>query len=372
MAGIYIHIPFCRRACHYCDFHFTTNLKNSNSVVDSILKEIYLQKVYLEGESVSTIYFGGGTPTLLPTSDLGRMINQISLAHSVDNGAEITVEANPEDLSIEKLKELREIGVNRLSLGTQSFIDAELQWMNRMHSADQAMDSIRNAQNLGFDNISIDLIFGLPAQTEADWLFNLDKAVSLEIQHISSYGLTIEKKTVLENRIRKGQQIPPDEEMANRFLQMNMEFFPTNGFEHYETSNYAKEGFISQHNSNYWKGEKYLGLGPSAHSFNGISRQWNLRSNAGYTAALDSENAHFEREELSVADRINEHILVGLRTKWGIQKEVLNQIDPEAWGNLIRTVSTIDKEMISVSSKSIILTQKGVHLTDKLTSDLFI
>jgi oxygen-independent coproporphyrinogen-3 oxidase len=293
MAGIYIHIPFCRRACHYCDFHFTTNLKNSENIVDSILKEIKLRKYYLEGERIATIYFGGGTPTLLPTFDLARIINQISKLHTVVNDAEITVEANPEDLSPEKLNELREIGVNRLSLGTQSFIDAELKWMNRMHSSSQAVASIKNAQDIGFKNISIDLIFGLPHQQEADWEFNLDKSVKLDVQHVSSYGLTIEKKTVLEKRISQGVQAPPDESMTNRFLRMNMEFFPANGFEHYETSNYALEGFISRHNSSYWKGENYIGLGPSAHSFDGISRQWNIKSNAGYISALESDKPFF-------------------------------------------------------------------------------
>ena len=371
MAGIYIHVPFCRRACHYCDFHFTTNLKSQQTLVDAIIKEIEFRSDYLSGESLSTIYFGGGTPSLLHANQIETILNSIKQHHSLDADLELTLEANPEDLSKEKLSELRNLGINRLSLGTQSFINSELKWMNRMHSAEEAEIAIQTAQEIGFDNISIDLIFGLPDQTESDWTFNLEKAISLNIQHISSYGLTIEEKTVLEHNIRKGTQKPPKEEMAERFLNMNMDFLPANGFEHYETSNYAKEGLISRHNSNYWRGEKYLGLGPSAHSFNRISREWNVKSNGQYIAALNNEKAFSTLETLTETDRLNEQIMTGLRTKWGIRKQAMESIRFGSWNELLEIASGLNTKQIRIDEETITLTQSGVLLTDKLTSELF-
>lgn len=372
MAGIYVHIPFCRRACHYCDFHFTTNLNNSTQLVDAILEEIELRKDYFRGEQVKTIYFGGGTPSLLPTTDIERILNTILETQSVENEIELTLEANPEDLSNSKLRELRSIGVNRLSLGTQSFIDSELKWMNRMHSAQQAISSIKVAQDIGFENISIDLIFGLPDQSETDWETNLNQAMDLDIQHISSYSLTIEPKTVLNNRIRKGEQQPPNENMAARFFEMNMDFLPSQGFEHYEISNFAKTEFISKHNSSYWLGEKYLGIGPSAHSFNGSERQWNIRSNGAYIQKIGSGEPFCESEKLSTKDRINEHIMIGLRTKWGIQKAILDQIEPTSWHQILKDVSMIDERDISVCQDRILLTNSGKLRSDHITAGLFI
>ena len=371
MAGIYVHIPFCRRACHYCDFHFTTNLKNPSLLVDAILQEIELRKHYLQGESLSTIYFGGGTPSLLQTSDIERIINAINRTHTIERDVELTLEANPEDLTEEKLQELKTVGVNRLSLGTQSFIDAELKWMNRMHSADQALSAIKNAQNIGFDNISIDLIFGLPDQTEQNWQVNLDQAVALEVQHISSYSLTIEPKTVLNNRIQKGEEKLPDENEAAKHFEMNMEFFPASGFEHYEISNFAKEGFISRHNSSYWLGAKYLGLGPSAHSFNGIERSWNIRSNGAYIQKIQGSESYFESEELTKQDRINEHIMTGLRTKWGIQKNILEEIEINSWGKLMELVSEANKNDFIIEVDRLLLSPAGKLKADQLSAMLF-
>ncbi len=371
MAGIYVHVPFCRRACHYCDFHFTTNLANVNPLVNAILQELELRKSYLKNETISTVYFGGGTPSLLPLTDIDRIFNQIVALFNLKPDVEFTLEANPEDLDKPKLDGLRTIGVNRLSLGTQSFIDKELQWMNRMHSANQAKLAISEAQNLGFQNISIDLIFGLPNQTARDWQHNLNEAISLEIQHISSYGLTIEEKTVLEKRIRSGEQTPPSEEAAKRFLQMNMERLPQAGFEHYETSNYAQHGFISKHNSNYWLGENYLGIGPSAHSFNQTGRSWNIRSNAAYIKEVGVNGKFTESEQLSKKDRLNEHIMTGLRTKWGVQKDVLNKISADAWKQVLERMESANMQYFELSENSIKLTNSGVLLTDKLTSELF-
>lgn len=371
MAGIYIHIPFCRRACHYCDFHFTTNLKNTSELVDAIVREIEIRKDYLHGESISTIYFGGGTPSLLPTSELERILDRISNFHPLESDLELTVEANPEDLSVDKLKELKNVGVNRLSLGTQSFIDAELKWMNRMHTAKQAKTAISEAQNLGFNNISIDLIFGLPDQTISDWEFNLPEALKLNVQHISSYALTIEEKTVLNSRIQKGVQDAPDDGRAMEFFRMNMEVFPQNGFEHYEISNFAKEGFISRHNSSYWKGTSYLGLGPSAHSFVGTTRQWNVRTNAGYIRATKSGEAFFGQEHLSEIDRLNEAIMIGLRTKWGIRKDQMERIKTGSWQQLRSNLNDLESDNFIIEPNSIRLTKKGMQLADGLAAELF-
>jgi len=371
MAGIYIHVPFCRRACHYCDFHFTTNLNKTEPLVLSILKEIEIQKDYLKGESISTIYFGGGTPSLLPTSDIENILVRIQEYHSVKSDAEMTLEANPEDLSIAKLKELQAIGINRLSLGTQSFINSELKWMNRMHSAEQATEAIKNAQNLGFDNISIDLIFGLPDQTKEDWEFNLDAALNLNVQHISSYGLTIEKKTVLGNRVEKGLEKQPDDELSSQFFKMNMNVLPTNGFEHYEISNFAKEGFISKHNSSYWRGIPYLGLGPSAHSFNGKMRQWNVRSNAAYISRISEGKPFFEIEELTETNQLNEQIMIGLRTKWGIEKAKMEAIKSGAWAQLQLGLTDVDASHVHCTENSLLLSEKGKLVADRLASELF-
>jgi len=371
MAGIYIHVPFCRRACHYCDFHFTTNLKNTDSLVKAILNEIEIQKDYLNKESISTIYFGGGTPSLLPTSDIQLILDKIQDYHSVDNDAEVTLEANPEDLSIDKLKELKSIGINRLSLGTQSFIDAELKWMNRMHTAKQATEAIKNAQKLGFDNISIDLIFGLPNQTKADWEFNLDAALKLNIQHISSYGLTIENKTVLGTRVAKGLEKVPDDALSSTFFEMNMSVLPANGFEHYEISNFAKEGFISKHNSSYWRGISYLGLGPSAHSFNGKTRQWNVKSNAAYVSKISEGKAFFELEKLTETDRLNEQIMIGLRTKWGIEKDKIEAIKADAWQQIKSGISGFDASNFILSENNLCLSRKGKLVADTLAAELF-
>jgi oxygen-independent coproporphyrinogen-3 oxidase len=371
MAGIYIHVPFCRRACHYCDFHFTTNLKNTDSLVKSILKEIELQKDYLNGESISTIYFGGGTPSLLSSSDIEQILDKIRFFHSVEKGSEITLEANPEDLSIEKLTELRAIGINRLSLGTQSFIDSELKWINRMHTAKQATEAIQNAQKLGFDNISIDLIFGLPDQTKEDWQFNLDAALKLNVQHISSYGLTIENKTVLSNRVKKGLQKQPDDALATEFFKMNMRILPENGFEHYEISNFAKEGFISRHNSSYWRGIAYLGLGPSAHSFNGNSRKWNVRSNAAYVSNISDGKSFFEMEELTETNRLNEQIMIGLRTKWGIQKPKMETIRSGSWNRLKSNLIYEEGQLFIIDDTSVRLSESGKLVADRLASNLF-
>lgn len=368
---IYIHVPFCRRACHYCDFHFSTNAKQMEALADSLVDEITLRNDYLIDRKVRTIYFGGGTPSMLPVENITGILERIHSHFSVSPDAEVTLEANPEDLTREKLLQLRQIGVNRLSLGTQSFLTHELQWMNRMHTPEQAIGAIKTAQDVGFDNISIDLIFGLPGQTLTEWERNLNTAIGLNIQHISSYGLTVEQRTKLHHDIEQGRQKEPDEDMAEQCLRMNMEMLPAHGFEHYEISNYAKEGFISRHNSAYWQGKHYLGIGPSAHSYNGVSRQWNVRSNAGYMLAIASGGSFFEVEELTVNNRVNEHIMIGLRSKWGVQRELLAPLDASVWDRINKAVPMLGEQYFEVTKERIMLSAEGRLIADRLAAELF-
>lgn len=368
---IYFHIPFCRRACHYCDFHFSTDTRQMDALVQAIVAELHMRNEYLTDRRVRTVYFGGGTPSMLPSRSIGQLLDAVRAHFSLDSDAEVTLEANPEDLTPAKIRELRELGINRLSLGTQSFIAHELTWMNRLHTPDQAIAAIRSAQNQGFANISIDLIFGLPDQTIVQWEQNLNTALSLDVQHISSYGLTVEERTKLHHSIRKGTQHMPDEAVAEACMRMNMDVLPAHGFEHYEISNYAREGFISRHNSAYWKGSHYFGLGPSAHSFDGHSRQWNIRSNAGYMQAIANGKCFWEREELTTTDRINEHIMTGLRCKWGVRKEALDTLDRDAWPRILRHISTEGQRLFSVNDGRIALTSEGRLMADRLTAELF-
>lgn len=368
---IYIHVPFCRRACHYCDFHFSTNAKQMGALAERLVQEITLRSEYLIDRKVRTIYFGGGTPSMLPAESLTSIFDRIHSLYTVSQDAEITLEANPEDLTREKLLQLRQIGVNRLSLGTQSFLTHELQWMNRMHTPEQAIGAIKTAQDVGFGNISIDLIFGLPGQTLNEWERNLSTAIGLNIQHISSYGLTVEQRTKLHHDIEQGKQKEPDEDMAEQCLRMNMEMLPAHGFEHYEISNYAKDGFTSRHNSAYWQGKHYLGIGPSAHSYNGVSRQWNVRSNAGYMQAIASGGSFFEVEELTVNNRVNEHIMIGLRCKWGVQHELLDPLDASVWDRINKAVPMLGEQYFEVTKERIMLSAEGRLIADRLAAELF-
>lgn len=342
-----------------------------DALVDAMVQEIDLRQHYLADRKVSTIYFGGGTPSMLPSHSIGQLLDAVGSLFLVEEKAEITLEANPEDLSPQKLSELRALGINRLSLGTQSFIAHELEWMNRMHTPEQAIAAIKDAQDAGFDNISIDLIFGLPGQTLLEWEQNLTTALALDIQHISSYCLTVEEKTRLHHTIAKGTQPMPDEAVAEACLRMNMQMLPDHGFGHYEISNYAREGFISRHNSAYWQGAHYLGVGPSAHSYNGHSRQWNVRSNAGYVKAIAEGMPCPEKEELTVDNRINEHIMTGLRCKWGVQKQVLDGLDKDAWPRILRSVVELGEAHFALEDGRISLTKEGRLMADRLAAELF-
>ncbi|WP_320051541.1 radical SAM family heme chaperone HemW [uncultured Acetobacteroides sp.] len=324
MAGLYIHIPFCKKLCSYCDFYFSVSLANKDEMLTALAKEIADRKDYLGGETISTLYFGGGTPTIYSSAELKRLADKVMECYPWQI-EELTVEANPDDLTPKYLRELRAMGANRLSIGIQSFIERDLALMNRRHDAQMALDVVPMAQAAGFDNISIDLIYGIPGQTEQEWMDNLDTALSLNVQHISSYHLSIEPKTVFGNQMRRGLFHPIDDEASERLYRHLEDKLTRGGFEHYEVSNFAKPGFYSKHNTSYWTYAKYIGIGPSAHSFDGASRQWNVANNKKYLNALAKNLPYWEREQMTTAEQYNELILTSLRTAWGISKKKLER-----------------------------------------------
>jgi oxygen-independent coproporphyrinogen-3 oxidase len=372
MAGIYIHIPFCKQACHYCDFHFVTSLKQGNELVAALVKEIKLQKDYFRGETIETIYFGGGTPSLLGGAEVNLLINTITDIHSVASDAEITLEANPDDLSREKLKSLKQTPVNRFSIGLQSFFDDDLQWMNRVHRSAEAEASVKRAQDTGFENITVDLIYGYPMLTDAKWKHNLERVFELGVPHVSAYSMTVEPRTALASFIKQKKQVPMNEEQSAAQFTAMMDAMRQNGFEHYEISNFCKPGAYSRHNSNYWKGAKYLGIGPSAHSYNGETRQWNIANNTKYMQALGKGEIPAETEVLTENNRLNEYIMTSLRTMWGLDIDKLNSI-AAASANVLLTeaVPFFDKEWIEQKDNIIYLTQTGKLYADHIASGLF-
>ncbi|RYZ95428.1 MAG: radical SAM family heme chaperone HemW, partial [Sphingobacteriaceae bacterium] len=335
MAGIYLHIPFCKRACHYCDFHFSTSLTYKDELLQAMLTEIRLQKNYLAGETIQTIYFGGGTPSLLHADEINKLLNAITEAHTVSSDAEITLEANPDDLDKAKLQLLRQTPVNRFSIGIQSFYDDDLEWMNRVHRAHEAESAIKRVQDKGFENITVDLIYGYPLLTDAKWKSNIAKVFELDVPHISAYSMTVEPETALASFISKKKQPPMNEEQSAAQFTYLIDAMQQQGFEQYEISNFCKPGHYSQHNSNYWKGVKYLGIGPSAHSFNGEARQWNVANNAKYMQSLAKNTIDAETEILSENNRLNEYIMTSLRTMWGLELNRLNQIAAGAADQLL-------------------------------------
>ncbi len=318
MAGLYLHIPFCKQACHYCNFHFSTSLKLKDEMVSAILRELVLQKDYLEGEPLETIYFGGGTPSLLSQRDLDLIFGEIFKYYPIAaQPLEVTLEANPDDLNLLKINELKQSPVNRLSIGVQSFSEEDLRFMNRAHNASEALASIQDAQAAGFENLTVDLIYGSPTTSHEQWEKNLETVFALRIPHLSSYCLTVEPKTALAHQIKKGTARPVEDEHAARQFEFLVEQTTRAGYEHYEISNFAQLGWHSRHNSSYWQGKKYLGIGPSAHSFNGYSRQWNVANNAAYIRSLQAGELPFELEVLTPTQRYNEYVMTGLRTSLG-------------------------------------------------------
>ncbi|HVM88680.1 MAG TPA: radical SAM family heme chaperone HemW [Puia sp.] len=374
MAGIYLHIPFCKQACNYCNFHFTTSLRNKNDFVAALLKEIVLQKDYLGQEEVSTIYFGGGTPSLLQPGELSGILANLHTSYKISAHPEITLEANPDDINEHKTTEWKTAGINRLSIGVQSFFEDDLRWMNRAHNAQQAINSINIALDSGFDNITIDLIYGTPTLTNEKWQQNLMHAEFLRIPHLSCYALTVEQKTLLHKLIKqkKIEDINTDKQ-AEQFL-MLMNFASNAGYEHYEISNFAMPGKRSRHNSSYWQGKNYLGLGPSAHSFNGMERRWNVANNNRYIEALKQQNILlYEKEELNTTQKLNEYIMISLRTIEGCDMNYIENVyNKQARGTILKNAEKfINSNALEFISDRLILTRNGKLLADGIASDLF-
>ena len=373
MSGIYIHIPFCRKACVYCDFHFSTSLKRKEEMIDAIGKEIELQQHFLPNKKLDSIYFGGGTPSVLEDGELNKIFEVIYKHFSVSDKAEITLEANPDDLSTVKIEELASGPVNRLSVGVQSFRDEDLKMMNRSHNAGQAEMCIKDAQEKGFENLSIDLIYGIPGMSHAEWRAQLDKALELKVPHISSYALTVEPKTALAYKIEKGE-IPEvsDTDSALQF-EMLWTILQANGFEQYEVSNFAQKNFRAVHNSSYWEGKSYLGIGPSAHSFKPGIRQWNVSNNPLYIKSISNGSIPSEKEELNEKDTFNEWIMTSLRRREGVSLEKVKA----GWGDqfykfLLNEASALIEEgkLIHEGSR-LYIPQQWRFYSDGIASALF-
>ncbi|HOL29816.1 MAG TPA: radical SAM family heme chaperone HemW [Paludibacteraceae bacterium] len=372
MAGIYIHIPFCIQRCSYCNFFSVVSINLVNEVINAIIKELSIRKDYLKNEPVQTIYFGGGTPSLLTIQQIEKLLNTVYTNFPVEQNAEITFEANPDDLTKNYLFDLKEVGINRLSIGIQSFDDDKLKILNRRHNATQAHEAVREAQKAGFSNISIDLIYGLPFQSLDEWETDLDKAFSLSIQHLSAYGLTFEEKTLLSKQKEKKIIEPADEELMIKMYELLLEESSKKGFDAYEISNFSLPGFYSRHNSSYWNQTAYLGVGPSAHSYNGISRQWNVAAIQKYTEGILKNSSFYEQEILSLEDRYNEYVLLGLRTKNGINIDALEQnFGTELKDFCLENIKTfIDNEKAYRCGSFLRLNTKGKLISDTIIAQL--
>ena len=373
MAGIYLHIPFCKQACHYCDFHFSTNTQRRGAIVEAMVHELGLQQNYLGGDEIRTIYLGGGTPSLLTESELGELLEAIDYCFTVVTSPEITLEANPDDLTYDKLSALQKAGINRLSIGIQSFHEPHLRYLNRAHTASEATRCVQQARDIGFDNISIDLIYAIPAEDHRIWHRDLEQAVALQPQHISAYCLTIEEKTAFGRWQRQGRLRAVSDEAAAEQFENLLSTLTAAGYDPYEVSNFCQPGKYSQHNTSYWQGEKYLGIGPSAHSYDGTSRQYNVAHNAKYLRAIQTEEPAYERETLSRYDRINELIMTGLRTKWGCDLEKLAQHHyPLLEIHTAYVDRLIAEQKATIRHNHLILTNEGKLLADGIAEDLFL
>ncbi len=371
MSGIYIHIPFCKQKCYYCDFHFSVSLSRKDALLQSIIKELELRKAETS-QMVETIYFGGGTPSILTIEEIELLIEAIYTNYKVIQNPEITLEANPDDLNLKKIRELAATKINRLSIGIQSFFDEDLQYMNRAHNAKEALISLELAKQY-FDNITIDLIYGIPNMTEARWKKNLETVFNLNIPHISAYALTVESKTALASFIKKGKYSPLDEKQAQQHFKILIEKTKEQNYIAYEISNFGKKNYFSKHNTSYWQGKHYLGIGPSAHSYNGKTRSWNIANNAKYIKAIQQGNLPSETEQLTTNDRFNEMLMTGLRTVWGVS---LLQIEHD-FGlaykeNLIKKIQKyLQNKTLYINNETLLITDKGKFLADGIAADLF-
>ena len=377
MSGLYLHIPFCKQACHYCDFHFSTSLRRKEEMLSAMENEIRMRRHELRasdpsGHIVETIYFGGGTPSLLNPKEIERIISCIEDNFEVQPDAEITLEVNPDDLDPTRIAELSKTPVNRLSLGVQSFRDEDLRFMNRAHDREQALTALE-ASCAHFQNVTIDLIYGIPGLDLDAWRANLAQAFEFPMQHISSYALTVEPKTALDHFIRTGKCKAPDEEEARIHFEVLMEESAKQGFIHYEVSNFAKPGYFSRHNASYWQGKPYLGIGPSAHSYSGSTRSWNISNNAKYLKGIERGDPDREIENLSVNDRMNEMIMTGLRTIWGLSLESFEAQfgSHHLKGLLMRSERFLLQGLLEVESERLRATKAGFFLIDGIASDLF-
>lgn len=373
LAGIYLHIPFCKQACTYCNFHFTTSLRYKDPLVEALVREAEQESPYLGSETIRTVYFGGGTPSLLDPGDIHRLVRTIGKHYDLAPEAEITLEANPDDISAEKLQGWKAAGINRLSLGVQSFFEEELRWMNRAHHARQAIDSLDLAVSF-FPNTSLDLIYGSPLLTDDMWKQNVERVTERGIPHLSCYALTVEERTPLSKSIqrRKTQAVDP-EKQARQFLLL-MDWLKEKGYEHYEVSNFALPGHRSRHNSSYWQGQNYLGLGPSAHSYNGRERRWNIANNQLYIEGLEKGTAIWESEVLSAKDRLNETVMISLRTREGLD---LNRIEKEfSFQERTRIEKRLERYVkggwIQMEKTRAALTDEGMLRADGIAADLFV
>jgi oxygen-independent coproporphyrinogen-3 oxidase len=373
MSGIYIHIPFCKQACHYCDFHFSTSMKKKDEMVLALAKEIQMRKKEFENEIIETIYFGGGTPSVLTTPEIQFLIDAVYENYGVAENPEITLEANPDDLSKERIRELSKSPINRLSIGIQSFFEDDLMMMNRAHNSAEARKCLEEATKY-FDNISLDLIYGIPGMSNEKWKQNIETALSFGIPHISSYALTVEPKTALNKLIQTGKIDKPKDEVAEAHFKILVETLESNDFIHYELSNFGKENYFSKNNSAYWLGKKYLGIGPSAHSYDGISRSWNVSNNSIYLKSLEENKLPNETEILSKTDRYNEYVMTGLRTIWGVS---LDRIEKEFGNSYLdylqkQSQKFLNDDLLFIDDNILKPTQKGKFLTDGIASDLFL
>lgn len=371
MAGFYIHIPFCRKLCSYCDFYHIISADNNTPIIDVMLQEMSLRKDYLNEETVNTIYIGGGTPSLLSAEELDTMLNQVYRLYNVDDECEITIELNPDDISPEYLSGLKGLKINRISLGIQSWRDADLKLLNRRHDSAQAEYALREIFKAGFENVTIDLIYGIPGMSLRDWNANLDFTFSFDIKHLSAYHLTFERGTVFWKMLEKGAINEIEEEESTALFNLLIEKSERAGFIHYEISNFGKPGYFSKHNSNYWKQVNYIGIGPSAHSFNGYSRQWNVSDVKGYIKSINSGKVFFEREELDAKARFNEYIMTSLRTMWGIDLDYVEKsFEKEGYDYVVNLSGKFkDYGLMRKEENYLILTNQGKMISDNIISE---
>ena len=374
MAGIYIHVPFCKQKCNYCNFHFSTKQDNVEELVSGMIIELDQRKSYLKTKKIDSIYFGGGTPSIIDVKHIINIIEKIYSLFDVKKTAEITMEFNPDDIKKEKLNKLREAGINRLSIGIQSFNNEDLIFMNRSHNAKEAISSIKLAKECGFNNMSIDLIYGVQNQTDKTWKKNLNQMFELEIDHFSAYALTVEPDTKLNYLIKKKRVQPTSELKAENHFKILQEESLKMGYEQYEISNFCRKNKFAQHNTSYWKDKAYLGIGPSAHSYNGKSRRWNISNNLKYITLINNSEKYFDEEKLSPTQKYNEYTLTSLRTIWGVSLDYLeNNFDQQIVSHFKKNARKwIDNKNIILEKNNVRLTNKGMLFADTISSDLFI